>query len=355
MKHNIFTAILLFCLISLQAQNRPEAYMSMMPDIPGPICDHHNEGTGHFYTEIQNVDIKLTAELNRRRENMDASVNSNQSKIEAHAMQQSGVSPELTQKMMALQQQKKNAKTEQQRKEVDKQMKALTDQMMQESANISMGEVQNLKKMDKEGKTAWATAYSTEKKAEVMAEPEKYQEQNAKNMQKFNLQQQYSRLNDSLGAAQGKYAKKFQEMEENEVGKNLLELIGNTRKEMNDYIAMCTEKDIEQDKGKIDGYKDQINMACESYCQLLGPRYAENVETYKNFILTALSSYYRLEDLNNKVMAMQTGVDLKPEPGYLGLDVVKDYLSRLKDAFRYNIIGREGFPDYKDSEGIGGE
>ncbi len=337
--------LVLFGITNLPAQRRPEAYMDLLPSVPGDICSDDTAVRGQFVRQLSEVANPLETELRRRHDEMDTKVNANKTKMETYAMQQTGISPEMTQKMMALQEQKKHAANEEQRKAIDKQMKTLTDQMMQESTNISMAEVQNLKTMDKAGKTAWATAYSTEKKAEVMAEPEKYQEQNAKNMQKYNHLDKYNRLRDSIGAAQGKYARKFQEIDENEVGIKLMEMIGIKRKELDDYIDECTKNDIKQDQAKIDGIEREINGYRRSYCSLLGPKYVENTNNYKNFILTAFSAYYRLEELNNQVLLEQTGVDLNPEPGYMGLDIVKDYVSRLSDAYKYKIVGREGFPE----------
>ncbi len=356
MKRLLLATLMLLLVFSLSAQRRPEAFIEIMPPVPGDVCSNSDGDTAarhQFVKKVHEVDRLLKEELNRRKKDMDAKIKLNENKMKANEMQKMGVSPDITNQMMALQKQRKLAKSKEQQEKIDKQMKALSSQMMQQSANISMSEVKDMKEMDKAGKTAWATGYSTEKKAEVMAEPEKYQEQNAKNTQKLNLEQKYERLRDSLGAAQGKYLVRFNEIEMNEKGKSLMDLIFQVRNQMNDYIKECTDKGVEQDQAKIDGFKEEINNYCKSYCNLLAPMYVENLNQYGSFLKAAIIPFYRLEDLNNKVTTSQTGVNLDPEPGYYGFEVVKAYLARLTDVFRYNIIGTEGYPNNNESGKIG--
>ena len=189
------------------AQVRPEAYLSKFPSVPGDICRDETQGKAEFLSKVNEISEQLQTELERRHENNEAKVEAGKPKMMDNVMKQTGVSPELLQQLQALEKQSKGASGDQ-KKAYDAQKKALANQMMQQSMNISMGEVENLKKMDKAGQKAWATAYATEKQAEVMADPKKYQDQNAKEMQKYNLVKSQKQLSDSLNAQQNRYMKK---------------------------------------------------------------------------------------------------------------------------------------------------
>jgi hypothetical protein len=339
MKKAISIILILFAWMFVKGQNRPEAYFGMLPDLPGSVCSETDTaGKAQFFRQINNVEELLTQERARRSKEMELKVTAGEPQMESNALKKTGISPELTQQMMALQQEKKNTKNPKQREAIDKKMKALTDQMMQESMNISMGEVQNLKTMDSTGRKAWATAYATEKKAEVMAEPEKYQEQNAKNMQKYQLVKRQKQLNDSLGAQQTRYYIKFRELEEDESGLNLLAAIERKSKELNDLYAEAAKLEKTPDEQKIIALMAEIKSDKESYCALLGPKYVEILSQYKVFTQSSFDAYYRLEDLTNKVNNAQTGVDMSTEPGEFGLGQVGAYLSKLKDAYRYKLV-----------------
>jgi hypothetical protein len=328
--------ILSFCVL-VNAQVRPEAYLSELPSVPGDICSEDTQGKDEFLSKVNEIGEQLQNELSRRHENIEATMEVNKPKMEANAVKQTGISPELIQKMQDLEKQSKGA-TGEQKKAYEAQKKALANQMMQESMNISMGEIENLKKMDKAGQNAWATAYATEKQAEVMADPKKYQDQNAIEMQKYNLNQKYKQLNDSLNAQQTRYMKKFAEIDENEDGSKLLAKIEGIRNEIREEYSKTTRTDQ-----KLIELRSKLVAAKTSYCNLQSPRYIKVLAEYKSFIQSSMSAYYRLEKLSNEVTKMQTGVDISPEPGEFGLGNVSGYIKRLLDAYKYNLYGPEDY------------
>jgi len=332
----IFTLFLLmFAMIYANAQVRPEAYLSKLPSVPGDICSDETKGKDEFFSKVNEISEQLRTEMERRHENNDAKVEAGKPKMMDNAMKQTGVSPELMQQLQALEKQSKGASGDQ-KKAYEAQKKALADQMMQQSMNISMGEVENLKKMDKAGQKAWATAYATEKQAEVMADPKKYQDQNAREMQKFNLVKSQKQLSDSLNAQQNRYMAKFREIDENEDGSKLLAKIEGIRNEIREEYSKTTRTDQ-----KLIELRSKLVAAKTSYCNLQSPKYINVLAEYKSFILSSMSAYYRLEKLSNEVTKMQTGVDISPEPGQLGLGNVSSYIYQLLDAYKYNLYGSE--------------
>ena len=334
MKTTLTVFILMFSVNYLMAQTMPEAFLGLLPDPPGGIYNEgENDAKSGFMQKIGEVQDKLQEEISRRSGEIENNVDRNKSKMQQNAMARTGVSPELMQKMMALEQKSKGA-TGDQAKEYRAQKKALTDQMIQQSMNISMGEIDNLKKMDKAGKTAWAEAYATEKKAEVMADPKAYQQKTAANMKDFKQLQRQKQLADSLGAQSTKYMKQFEDFEKDQAAQALLTQIDETEAKLNEEY----KKENRPNDNAIKSLSNQIRDAQISYCNLQSPKYLNILSKYKSFIQASLTPYYRLEKLTNQVNAAQTGVELNTEPGMMGLQAISSYLSRLSDVYRYSHI-----------------
>lgn len=334
MKKLLVVVLFQFSWLVQYAQVMPEAFIGLLPSIPGDPCSEDTSGTTVFRAQMSRVSEQLSQELADRHRETEAKVEAAEPKMQENALKRTGISPELTQQMMALQEQKKNAANKAQRDAIDSRIKALADQMMQESANISMSEVENLKTMDKAGKTAWGTAYTTEKKAEVMAEPEKYQEQNAKNMKDYNLVKKQIALNDSIGAQQTKYAKKFMELDNNSAGKEILRNIADLEIQL-DTLDARSNCNCEEEKKLI---RHSIRDYYKSYCNLLSPLYIDILRQYETFTKASLLPLYRLEKLTHQVTFMQTGVDLKLQPGEMGLEQIRNYLAALGSYDKYNHI-----------------
>jgi len=342
MKAKVMLMLIMLSFCMVNGQVRPEAYLGMMPGVPGNVCSEENtDAKEKFISEIAKVDDLLKNELSRRHKNTDAKVDAGKPKMMDNAVKQSGVSPELVQKLKALDQKMKNATSQEEKDALKKEKKALADQMMQQSMNISMGEIENLKKMDKAGQKAWATAYATEKQAEVMADPKKYQDLNAKNMEKYNLQTRQKQLGDSLNAQQNKYMTMFRDLQENQDGKKLLAKIESIRKEIYDLYTEATKQEKSPDQQKLVALRTEMRATKVSYCNLLSPKYADVLAKYKLFIQSSIPAYYRFEKLTNEVNASLTGVDISPEPGEYGLGQISGYINRLKDAYKYNLYGPE--------------
>ena len=340
MKKIFLILLLTITMIVANAQVRPDAYLSKLPTVPGDICSDEAKGKEEFFSKVNEIGEQLQNELSRRHENNEAKVEANKPKMLNNAIKQTGVSPELIQQMMALEKQYKGA-TGDQKKTYEAKKKALADQMMQQSMNISMGEVENLKKMDKAGQKAWATAYATEKQAEVMADPKKYQDQNAREMQKYNLVKSQKQLSDSLNAQQNRYMKKFAEIDEDEAGKKLLAKIEGIRKVIADLYNETAKNGTGPSDNKLIALRSEMKKAKVSYCNLQSPKYINALAEYKSFILSSMSAYYRLEKLSNEVTKMQTGVDISPEPGEFGLGSVSSYIKQLLNVYKYNLFGPE--------------
>ena len=237
------------------------------------------------------------------------------------------------QQMMALEKQNKGASGNQ-KKAYEEQKKAMADQMIQQSMNISMEEIEALKKMDKAGQTAWATGYATEKKAEVMSDPQAYQQKAAAGMKDFKLLQKQKQLADSLGAQLMKYMKQFEDLDKDQAAQAMQKQIDELEKKLNEEY----EKNNRPNDNTIKSLSNEIRNHQISYCNMQSPRYLNILSKYKSFTEASITPYYRLEKLTYQVNASQTGVEIDIQPGLMGLEQVKAYLKRLSDAYHYNHI-----------------
>lgn len=331
----IFAAIVLILVgFVAKAQTMPEAFLGMLPVPPGNICIEGQDSVKSiFLRKIGEVHDKLEDEISRRKDEIEAKMEANEGKMMQNAMARTGVSPELMQQMMALEKQNKGA-TGDQKKANEAQKKAMADQMIQQSMNISMGEIENLKKMDKAGQTAWATAYATEKKAEVMADPLAVQQKTATDMKNYQLLTKQRQLADSLNAQSTKYMKQFQDLDNDKNALALQTQIEGLEKKLN----LEYEKQNRPNDDAIKSLTNQIRDLQISYCNLQSPKYLEVLSRYKSFTQASLTPYNRLEKLTYQVNATQTGINLNTEPGMMGLQAISSYLNRLSDVYRYNHI-----------------
>ena len=334
MKATLSAFLLILSITFTNAQTMPEAFIGLLPSPPGNLCSEgEDDAKSAFIQKIGEVHDQLQEEISRRKDEIEAKMKVNEDKMKQNAMARTGVSPELMQQMMALEKQGKGA-TGDQKKANDAQKKAMADQMIQQSMNISMGEIEHLKKMDKTGKTAWAEAYATEKKAEVMADPKAYQQKAAADMKDYQLVQKQKQLADSLGAQSTKYMKQFQDLDTDKNAQALQTQIDELEEKLNEEYKKENRPNDDVIKSLTNRIRDlQIN-----YCNLQSPKYLEILSRYKSFTQASLTSYYRLERLTNQVTATQTGVEMDMQPGLMGLQQVGAYLDRLSDVYKYNQI-----------------
>lgn len=339
MKITVISILLLFSSSFCYAQLMPESVFGMLPDPPGGICNAQvgeNPAKKAFIDKTSEIDQQLDKEILARHNNLKDKMDQNEDKMMHNAMDRTGISPELMQQMMALQKKSKGASGEQ-AKAYNAQKKALAGQMMEQSTNLSMGEIENLKNMDKAGKKAWAEAYATEKKAEIMADPKAYQDKNAALMKDVKLVQKQQHLADSLGSQLTKYMKQFADLDVSREAQDLLTQIKEAEAQLDEMYKEGNNKSNEQINGQLNKIRNlQIN-----YCNMQTPKYLAILSNYKVFLHSSIPHFYRLEKMTNQLTASQTGVDVQASSGLMGLEKIRDYLQKLKGSYQYNQIRPE--------------
>lgn len=332
MKKFLFIYLLLVTGYIASSQVMPEAIIGLMPTVPTDACKTKVAVREKFQSSVDSITQMVSDELERRKSENEAKAESKEPEMMANMMNRSGMSQEDIQRMQENQKSKK-AGGKEQKEMSDKETEAMVDKMLQQNYNISMGEIQNLDKMDEDAKKAWATGYATEKKAEVMADPEKFEKERIKNMNSYELVAEHKRLTDSLNAQQEKFGKMFNKLKEDTSGRVMLRNISKLQSEL--YGLMGIDNGPGQ---KAEALATRIKNEKMYYCSRFSPKYIDILQQYLSFTKGSLKPYDRLELLQNQITTSQIGVDLDLETGIFGLTQVQSYLRKLADAYQYNLL-----------------
>lgn len=324
---------LFFCAFNFaSSQVLPEAIFATMPPIPNNVCNASPDVKDKFRNEVDAIIQLVKDDLDRLKSENEAKAESKEPEMMANMMKQSGMSEEDILRMQAMQKSNKSGGKEQEEMN-DRETDAMVDKMLQQNYNISMDEIKNLDKMDENAKKGWATSVATEKKAEVMADPEKYEKERIKNMNRYEVVTEHKRLTDSLNAQQEKFGKMFNKLEADTSGQVMLRNISKWQSELSALVGI----DYGQG-GKMEALAARIKGEKLRYCSLFSPKYIDILQQYLRFTKNSINPYYRLELLQNQVTAATTGVDFDMESGFLVLPQLESYLQKLAGAYKYNLL-----------------
>ncbi|MGE5382857.1 MAG: hypothetical protein ACM3PX_05450 [Omnitrophica WOR_2 bacterium] len=315
----LFIGITLFC-FKLNAQPlNPVTAFSNVPSINN-VCGLNTEYKDRYMKSISDEAQIVEDELHERRMARKAKEGDYQKQAEAKVATQYGLSESDMQKMKS-----KNMS------EADK--AAMMDKMMQNSAGMSMAEVQNLKEMDKESKQAWAEGYSTQKMAEQSVDPEKAKKEQLDNMNKFELVQAQQKLNDSLNACVMKYMKKFQEIDDDKSIVTLRKEIDSLRGELYGMMGV----DYGQG-GEMEALFSSIKGKCAAYCSNFTSRYIDVLNDYKQFVGASIPAYNRLQTLTIVMNEKQSGIKMEELPGTFALESISNFYKKMGDLDKYYLM-----------------
>jgi hypothetical protein len=321
----------------LSGQQMPTLWFSGIPSIPVNLCvvgdDPQREAFADKMVEIQDSIGEVLARMSRDGE---AKFAGKEEEMAANMMKQAGMTQADIAKMQAMAQASKGSDKAQK----EKMKQEMADQMLQQTINMSMDEVNQLKQMDTNARKAWATAYATEKKAEVMADPEGAQKQLEERQNLNDLLMERQKLRDSLSACQEKFFKKEMEIENDSSRHRVLAEIAKRKVRINEL-----NRENPVPINDIRSIRTEIRNMQESYCSIYSARYRTILTEYEVFTRTSLDAYARLEALENQVVLAQTGVDPETDAGLFGLGQVKAYMDKLSRVYQYNIIDPLLFPE----------
>ena len=327
MKKSGFIFIFLLWGLLCNAQVAPESFIDRFPTVPDNVCGMNYLDRQEFLDKVKVVSDEITEILDQLNEEIEENAPEMEKQAMNRVAQQYGFSAADMQK---LQDGGKLSEQEQ---------RALANKMLQNSMNISMGEVDNLKNMSKEGREAWAQAYSTEIMADAQADPDKYKNQQLQTKSLYDLSMEQKHLLDSLTAIEAKFGKQFDEIYNSSDAIADREEIDQLELKRSTMVGSSSDDEMEEISNLI---KDKKH----AYCAKLTPGHLAIIQKYIDHVKTSLPAYYRLEQIENKVIKAQTGVDINMKRGHLVLGKVSSIGGALSKSFTYNLF--TGFDRYQE-------
>jgi len=300
------------------AQVTPEAFISMLPAIPQNPCADDKESSNAFFTKLDSISFLMDNEFTLRQEESE----NNSEDFEKENMNKIASQYGLSQGELEKLQNDENLSEEEQAELINKIMKKKYD--------ISLKEVENLEKLDKEGQNAWSEAYTDQKMAEVQYDTEKNEAQQIELKNSYELGVMRKHLTDSLTAIESKFAQQFDEIDKDPKQKEQSTKIMNLSIEANNLMGEGT-------KAKLDAMVEKLRVEMDAYCNNYTNKYVEILRRYESYTKSCLPVCYKLEKIIAQHTKLQTGVEMKYTPGYVGLQKVLGYRNMLRGAYKYNL------------------
>lgn len=310
------------------SQVKPEAFISLLPEIPNNACADNKESRALFIAKLDSISFLIDNELARRDEESENSSEDFEKQNMNKIANQYGLSQEDLKRL----QNDENLSEEEQAELINKVMKKKDD--------ISLKEVKNLEKLDKEGRDAWSEAYGDQKMAETQYDKEKYEEQQIEFKSRYELAALRKHITDSLQAIESKFAQQFEEIENDPERKIMLDNIMKLSVEASNLMG-------EGNKEKLDSKVETLQLKMDEYCNKFTPKYLEVLRRYETYTKSSLPVCYKLEKIIAQHTKLEFGIEMKQEPGQLGIGKISGYLGKLRGAYKYNLyennLGMLGF------------
>jgi len=300
-----------------KAQFKTQEFVDNLPLIPNEICQIKTDEKNTFLAEINAKKDEINAQIKKIKSL--AKPNENQAKEMAISQMQSqyGLSDDEAKKM-------KSGKMSAQEK------KALADKMMTQQTNISMSELQNLKKMSKEGKKEWAKAYGAEGYAMAQANATTNSNDAGNSTE---LMQQLQNLNAKIQQRRAQIQQEYQDFENNTERLEMLQKI----KSINSKISSLSGANGGQGQ-KIDSLTVVLKSEKEKYCETFSPMYQNILKKEFADVKNSYTDYYRVAELNRLLvnsLPVKANASGGEEIEYF--IYIQNYLEHLSGAFNYNL------------------
>lgn len=321
MKKLLFFAVSLFFPSLLFSQVTPEAFLANIPSLPNNVCNDDQDEKDAFIKKLYDLEAEIEAVINPKKQIVEDAYQNSKVDVEKNIAKEYNLSGADMQKLKQIQ----NIKDKKQKKE---EQKKIADKILQDKTNISMEEIEKLKKMSKEGKKAWVEAYSTEQMATMEGKTDSINAFNQKNMDKYNLAQEQSKLMNQVDAVNKMFANKIKELNEEDSVATIAFLVerDTIMAHLGDYYAEEYERAIEK-----------IRELEKQYCETMTPQYFDILNDQTNKIKTLLPTFYKLEKVNAELSQATLNVQNKDfySEGLMGLETVKGHITLLTTAFKY--------------------
>lgn len=166
--------------------------------------------------------------------------------------------------------------------------------------------------------------------AEIQYDSEKNEEQQLELKSSYELGVLRKHLTDSLKAIESKFAQQFDEIDKDPDQEKMLANIMMLSEEANNLVG-------EGKKTELDAKVNELESEMDAYCRKFTPKYLDVLRRHESYTKSCLPVCYRLEKIIAQHTKLQTGVEMKYNPGYLGIKKISDYSKKLRGAYKYNL------------------
>ena len=317
--------IVRMCFVSVEVYSQTGMYVyKRLLALPGAVCGVDTSFRGQFMRQLSNISQQVDEIYYKKKKEVQKEADNLKPEMEKKMAKDSGLSDADIQKLK-----NKNLSKEEKKK--------IADKMLQNTANISLGEIERLKKMSKEGKEAWAEAYNTEMMATMQSgdsvkteEQIKMEKELEKNSELNELVKEQKLILDRIHAVDKKYANKMTEFRREDSIQTVIleEKLKPLRKQLENYPSKEEQKAI---------YQSMFGHYL-TYCNKMSPMNINMIAEAKNSLEPLLPEYDRLEELNTEINKIMLGVkDGLNSPGLMQLGAVKSLIDIMAGAYSYTI------------------
>lgn len=324
---------LVLCLLLCSFQIYSQSGMFLLtqfPNLPRPICITDTLELQRFHSQHLIVTRQLDSLYGIRKKALEERIKNIKPDVEKNIAQDFNLSDSDVQKL-------KNKKLSAAEK------KAMMDKMLKDKADISMKQIEQLKKMKKEGNKEgildWAEAYQTQRIGELVSgdstkTPEliEFEKNLAKNKELNDWIKEQKQIIDRIAAVDKRITNKMLEFHIEDSTEAAIRDSNNAPLE-----KMLVEDDLNNDQRQTILIKIATNNLI--YCEKISPMYIEIITDLKVSTEPLIPTYNRLEIVNAEINAKSLGLKEWPtDPGFMELEAVRKLAHAIADVFKYTII-----------------
>jgi hypothetical protein len=330
MKTYILSLLMVGFIAGVSAQNNPEqltadGYMKLVPAFPEKICLCDPSVRDAFTSSVSQLRQNILDDANQREQQISDFMHSKQEDLKANMVKNSGMSEADIQKL-------KNGKGMTQAEKME-----MANRMMQQKTNISMEEAQNLKKMSKAGKEAWAQGYATEQQAMTQTGVQQKNPMAEMSLTMTALMNEQTALVSKLQAMELDLKQKIEQINGKAQSDKIL-----MEKELEPFYQIinshngegATQKDIDNDRKA----REQVRLRQVKYCEKFTPEVLAFLKDCKTTIESAYGDYDHLEEIQYQIVESQSGKKMSYTLTHINsIRAVATYLGYVEGIFKYRL------------------
>lgn len=317
----------ILCLSAMTAQaassevKGPFEYLGALPRTPASGCRVTAEAMSAFRDKFLPVMKELSDDIGKRRRTINKWQQDNSKQMQEHAVDMPGFQGKSQAEMRKMSREEK---------------KKMAEQIMAEKYGISMQELKEQKKAQREGKVgsnvAWAKALAGEKQGEdLMKSKGEVEAGKQKINDNIKLAKEQQGLTRTTTGLRVDMQERMIELEKDEQGVKLeqgLKREKTTLEKMISAGAPCR---------RLDEQNQRVRDARGQYCAYMSPRHLKALATYRVSIENSVSDHRRLDEVASQLQRNQVGVGLPDIAiGLSALETIQDYARYFKEVFKYN-------------------